>query len=299
MMQHIHDVRATHPRWIVETRLVEPARLQVSDALVGPLLHLVLGAEHNGLGRASLLARGSLSNSNTIRAQRAFVGLVIDLGDARDVERASLHAIAAADAVLVDEIHDAVGILHDGTGRGAGLEAARILAVHAAVLADQPLEVAGTRVLVFGVTHQRPAVGRQIVRVVVHTHVDPNLLAQIVPLEACRLAGLAADALRHIDQLGDLGLPLCWRRDGGSRATNQVSLAKLRSTGLSGGIWKRRKHFLYPPYATGPEMGSISTRNALYSGVCALASPTGGVNELIGEAFLASPMKPKLSGQPM
>ena len=44
------------------------------------------------------------------------------------------------------------------------------------------------------------------------------------------------------------------------------------------------------PYATGPVMGSISTRNALYSGVCALASPTGGVNELIGEAFLALPM---------
>src|SRR5262249_19887689 len=53
------------------------------------------------------------------------------------------------------------------------------------------------------------------------------------------------------------------------------------------------------PYATGPEMGSISTRNALYSGVCALASPTGGVRELIGDAFLASPMKPKLSGHPM
>src|SRR6185369_11830691 len=53
------------------------------------------------------------------------------------------------------------------------------------------------------------------------------------------------------------------------------------------------------PYATGPEMGSISTRNALYSGVCALASPTGGVNELIGEAFLASPMKPKFKGMPI
>src|SRR5262245_29018216 len=53
------------------------------------------------------------------------------------------------------------------------------------------------------------------------------------------------------------------------------------------------------PYATGPAMGSISTRNALYSGVCALASPTGGVSVLIGVAFLASPMKPKLSGHPI
>src|SRR5262249_247033 len=252
-----------------------------------------------GLGRTGLLTCRSLSNSNTVRAERAFVGLVIDLGDARDVERTPLHAIAAADAVLVDEIHNAVGILHDGTGCWARLERARILAVHAAVLADQPLEVARTRILVLGVTHQRPGVGRQILGVVVHTHVDPNLLAQIVPLQARRLAGLAADALCHIDQLGDLGLPLCRWRHGRSRATDQVTLTELGPTGLDGGIWKRRKHVSILPYATGPEMGSISTRNALYSGVCALASPTGGVNELMGEAFLASPMKPKLSGQPI
>src|SRR5262245_50587793 len=53
------------------------------------------------------------------------------------------------------------------------------------------------------------------------------------------------------------------------------------------------------PYATGPAMGSISTRNALYSGVCALASATGGVSVLIGVAFLASPVEPLLSGIPM
>src|SRR5262249_2971888 len=58
-------------------------------------------------------------------------------------------------------------------------------------------------------------------------------------------------------------------------------------------------NMVLPPYATGPVMGSISTRNALYSGGCALASPTGGVSVLIGVAFLASPMKPKLSGIPM
>src|SRR5262249_35488546 len=121
MMQHIHDVRATHPRWIVETRLAEPSRLQVSDALDCPLLHLVLSAAYDGLSRTGILKCRSLSNSNTVRAERAFVGLVIDLGDARDVERTPLHAIAAADAVLVDEIHNAVGILHDGTGCWAGL----------------------------------------------------------------------------------------------------------------------------------------------------------------------------------
>ena len=53
------------------------------------------------------------------------------------------------------------------------------------------------------------------------------------------------------------------------------------------------------PYATGPTMGSISTRNALNSGVCEFASPTGGVSEFIGEAFLVSPIKPKCSGRPI
>src|SRR6476469_9752139 len=58
-------------------------------------------------------------------------------------------------------------------------------------------------------------------------------------------------------------------------------------------------NMIEPPYATGPEIGSISTRNALNSGVWPLASPTGGVNELIGDAFLALPMKPKFSGSPI
>ena len=110
--------------------------------LVGPLLHVVLGAEDDRLGRAGLGAGRALADGDAVGAERALVGLVVDLGDARDVERAALHAVAAADAVLVHEVDDAVGVLHDGAGRRAGLEAARILAVHAAVLADQPFEIA-------------------------------------------------------------------------------------------------------------------------------------------------------------
>src|SRR5262249_10203190 len=142
-----------------------------------------------------------------------------------------------------------------------------------------------------GVTHQRPAVRRQIVRIFIDTHIDADLLVQIVPLEARRLACLAADALRHVDQLGHLGLPFGRRRDRRSGSSDQILIAEPCGDGLGGGIWKWRKH-VRPPYATGPAMGSISTRNALYSGVCALASPTGGVSVLIGVAFLASPMKP-------
>src|SRR5262249_43990042 len=51
-------------------------------------------------------------------------------------------------------------------------------------------------------------------------------------------------------------------------------------------------------YATGPGMGSISTRNALNSGVSALASPTKGVSELGPKPFLVLPVKPQCSGMP-
>src|SRR5690606_10742265 len=105
-------------------------------------------------------------------------------------------------AVLFVEVHDAVGVLHDRARRGAGLEAARVLAVHAAVLADQPLEVAGL-VLVFGEAHHGPRVGRQVGRVVIDADVVADLVAQVVPLHARDLAGLAADALAGVDQLGD------------------------------------------------------------------------------------------------
>ena len=47
-----------------------------------------------------------------------------------------------------------------------------------------------------------------------------------------------------------------------------------------------------------PVMGSMSTRNALYSGVSMLASPTKGVSELGPKPFCAAPVKPQWSGMP-
>src|SRR5690606_5612467 len=263
-----------------------------------PVLHLVLGAEHDRLRGTCLLTGRSLTDRDPVGAERALVGFVISLRDAGNVEGTALHAIAAADAVLLHEVDDAVGVLHDRTRRRARFEAARILAMHAAVLADQPLEIAGARVLVLGVAHQRPAVGSQVMRVVVHPDVDADFLSELVPLEARRLARLAADALRDVDQLGDLGLPLGRRCHRGCRSADQVLFAELGCGLFRGGIGDCWKHVVALPYATGPTMGSTLTRNALYSGVCELASPTGGVSELIGDAFLVSPMKPKLSGSP-
>ena len=125
-----------------------------------------LRAEADGAGRAGLHAGRLEAHADAVGAQRALVGLVVLLADARDVERAAGDAVAAADAVLRDEVDDAVGVLDDRARRRAGLEAARVVAVHAAVLADQPLEVA---VLGFDLeeAHHGPRVGRQVARVVV------------------------------------------------------------------------------------------------------------------------------------
>ena len=117
------------------------------------------------------------------------------------VERTAGHAVAATDAVFLVEIDDAVRVLHDGARRRTGFQTARILAVHAAILADQPLEVAVV-VFVFGKTHHRPRLRRQVRRIVIGAMVFADFITQVVPFHARCLASLAADAFRHIDQLG-------------------------------------------------------------------------------------------------
>ena len=165
--------------------------------------HVRLRAEHDRAGRTGLHAGRLFADRDAVGAERAFVGFVVDLADARNVERAALDAIAAADAVLADEVDDAVGVLHDRAGRRAGLEAARILAMHAAILADQPFEVA-LIVVPFGEAHQRPGVGIEVEGIVVSSLEMADLAAQVVPFHAGRLARLAADAARDVDELGDL-----------------------------------------------------------------------------------------------
>ena len=195
------------------------------------------------------------------------------------------HAVAAADAVLRHEVDDAVGVLHDRPRRRAGLEAARIVAMHAAVLADQPFEIVA--VLVFREAHHGPRGRRQVCRIVVGAVGVADRRPEVVPLQARRLAGLAADALADVDQLGDLqgGLPnLRWRFGRGGAAADVEGLQG--SHGLPSSAYA----------TTGDGAGGVvfftSTRNALYSGVWTLASPTGGVSTFIGCALRVRPTKP-------
>src|SRR5512146_450624 len=128
--------------------------------------HILLGAEDERAGGTSLDAGGLETHCHAIGAQRAFVCFVLAPGDPGYVEWATRDAIAAADTVLFLEIDDPVRVLNDCARRRTRLEAPRVLAVHAAVLADQPLEVAA-RVLVFGEAHDGPGLIREIGRIIV------------------------------------------------------------------------------------------------------------------------------------
>jgi hypothetical protein len=135
---------------------------------------------------------------------------VIGLADTRNIERAALHAVAAADAGVADEIYDPVRILHDRAGRRAGLETTRVFAMHAAVLADQPLQIAFL-ILPFVETHQRPDGRAQIHRILVRAFEVSDFGTKVIPFHARRLAGLATDAARHIDEFCHLLLETAGR----------------------------------------------------------------------------------------
>src|SRR6516164_2759329 len=139
--------------------------------------------------------------------------------------------------------------------------------MHAAVLADQPLEIALV-ILPFGKTHQGPGAGIEIGRIVVGPFEVPDIGPHIVPLHTGGLTRLAADATTDIDQLGHLGLMIAHRRWRQGRCRDADEILRLEV---------RHRLLLQ---VTGAPVASMLTRNALNSGVCTLASPTDGVSVL-------------------
>jgi hypothetical protein len=106
------------------------------------------------------------------------------------------------------EVDDAVGVLHDGAIGGTGDQAARLFAMHALILAHQQHEVAA-----FGLDlvelDQIPVIPRRLghgLIAVLEGGIGGE--GEAIPLLAGDLAGLAADASRGVDQLADLELPL-------------------------------------------------------------------------------------------
>ena len=188
------------------------------------LFHVLLAAEHDGSGRAGLDAGGLQTYCHPVRAQRALVGLVILLRDARDIEGTAGDAIATADAMVLVEVDDAVGEFDDCPRARAGLQAARVSAVHATILADQPFQVT-RRVFMLSEAHQRPGLGAEVMGVVVSPVVVTDLIAQFVPFRTGNLTRLATDAFGGIDQLGHFLLLTHRRRYGGGGRTGNNVLA--------------------------------------------------------------------------
>src|SRR5580700_3818567 len=151
--------------------------------------------------------------------------------------------------------------------------------MHAAILADQPFEVAPI-VVPFGETHQRPGIGIEVERVVVGSLEMADLATQVVPLHAGGLARLAADAARDVDEFRDFLLVPAdrGRRDRRSRYADVVLRLQIGHGSTL--------------HATGAATFSTLTRNALNSGVCVLASPTEGVSVCAPWPSRAWPVRP-------
>ena len=202
VVQHIHDMGAADPWRVVETGIRETARLQVDDPLRSVFRICSLVPNWSAPVGQALMQAGSMPHRHPVGTEGAFVDFAVLLRKAGDVEGAAGDAVAAPDAVLLMEVHNAVGVLDDGARRGAGHETSGVLAVHTAVFADQPFQPVSF--FAFGIAHDRPGRGGEVGRVVVDAAVGPYVVADVIPLQTGRLAGLAADAGGDVDQLGDL-----------------------------------------------------------------------------------------------
>src|SRR5262249_16354386 len=142
-----HNAGATDAGRIVDSRVGEAVRLQLLDTLVGDVEHLVLRTKLQAARRTGLHAGRLQADRHAIRAHRALVDPVGLLAELRHIEWTAGHAVAAPDALVLLEIHDAVCVLHDGARRWTGDEAAWLGAVHALVLPHQPVQPAFVLVL--------------------------------------------------------------------------------------------------------------------------------------------------------
>src|SRR5258708_19568031 len=86
--------------------------------------HVILGAEVQAARRTGLDAGGLEAFADAIGAQRALEDAIVLRVHLRNVEGASRDAVAAADAIGLLEVYDAIGVLHDGAVRGAPPQAA-------------------------------------------------------------------------------------------------------------------------------------------------------------------------------
>src|ERR1019366_5904392 len=197
------DARPADTLRVVERGGREAALFELIHAETPQRDHVFLGAEMQAAGGTGFHARRLESHRRTVHAQRALRHLSRLRVELRHVERAARLAIAAADAVVLVHVHDAVRVLHDGARCGAGLEASRLGAVHALVLAHEPHQTALD--FAFVEADEIPEAGVERRHRLVGTDLLRRERRQVIPFLARDLAGLAADAGGRVDVLGDRG----------------------------------------------------------------------------------------------
>ena len=216
-MQHIDDAGSAHACRIVDARLLDSVVLtKLLGASLREVHHVVLGSEVETAGGAGLDASRLQSLAHPVNAQRALehlLGRGIELGN---IERTSADTIAAANAILLLKINDAIGVLHDRAIGGTRLQASRIGAVHALVFAHEQRDAA-VFALVLVELDEVPVIPRRfrhrLVAVVEH-RVGERIP---VPLETCHFTGFAADARGGVNQFADLIVALHVVAGSGSR----------------------------------------------------------------------------------
>src|SRR5262249_48221425 len=199
--QNVDYVRAAHAFGIVDARILPRCiRLQLVHPLVGLEQHVFFAAEVQAAGGTGLDASRLQPRAYAVRTQGALVDLLGGRVKFRNVERAPCHTVLTADAVGLVEVNDAVRVLHDGAIGGTSLQASRLFAVHALILAHEPLWRAVIR-RVFVKLDQIPEIPSRLghgLKAVVESG-----LAEVVsvPLHAGDLAGFATNAGGRVHQL--------------------------------------------------------------------------------------------------
>ncbi len=150
VVQYIDDMRSANSRGVVHAGIGKAGLIaKLSRARFGEFLHFALRSEMQAARWARLDARGFEPLAHAIIAERALENLARRRTELRNIERASGHAVAAADAVRFLKVHDAVGVLHDGTIGRTRDQASRLRAMHALILAhEQHQAMIGILVLV-------------------------------------------------------------------------------------------------------------------------------------------------------
>src|SRR5262245_22476052 len=164
-LQHVDHACPADAGRIVNSRLRPAVGFQLIDAMIGDLDELFFRTELQAAGRTRLDASGFKAIGDAVRAERAFVYLLGPLIQPRYVERAARHTILTTDAILLLEVHDAVGVLDDRPRRRTGLQTARLGAMLALVFRHQPAQALAAVVVHLDVlveADQVPEVGGQI-----------------------------------------------------------------------------------------------------------------------------------------